>query len=158
VKIYLAGPLGFSEPGREYLYGTLIPRLVAAGFEVLDPWAAGGAIATAAAMDPGPERQEALASANAAAARWNADAIDAADAVLAVLDGADVDSGTAAEIGWAAARRTPVVGWRTDVRLAGDNEAATVNLQVQHFIERSGGDIERDLTSAMGRLSDLASP
>lgn len=39
-----------------------------------------------------------------------------ARAVLAVLDGPDVDSGTAWECGWACARGIPVVGLRTDWR------------------------------------------
>lgn len=48
--------------------------------------------------------------------RMCVDAIDAADAVLAVLDGAEVDSGVAWEIGYAYARNKPVIGVRTDFR------------------------------------------
>ncbi|MDR0363180.1 MAG: nucleoside 2-deoxyribosyltransferase [Planctomycetota bacterium] len=44
------------------------------------------------------------------------DGIDAADAVLAVLDGAEVDSGVAWEVGYAYARGKPVIGLRTDFR------------------------------------------
>lgn len=39
-------------------------------------------------------------------------------AMLAILDGQDVDSGTAAEIGYAFARRKPIVGYRGDLRVA----------------------------------------
>lgn len=42
--------------------------------------------------------------------------IDASDAVLAVLDGPDADSGTSLELGYAHARAVPVVGVRTDFR------------------------------------------
>ena len=42
--------------------------------------------------------------------------IDAADAVVAVLDGPEVDSGAAFEMGYAHARGKPVVGIRTDYR------------------------------------------
>lgn len=42
--------------------------------------------------------------------------IDASDAVLAVLDGPDADSGTSLELGYAHARGVPVVGVRTDFR------------------------------------------
>ena len=45
------------------------------------------------------------------------------------------------EIGYAAAIGTVVVGYRTDWRRAGDNEAAVVNLQLVYFIEASGGTI-----------------
>ena len=41
-----------------------------------------------------------------------------AGAVVAVLDGAQVDDGTAWEIGWAHARGIPVYGLRTDQRLS----------------------------------------
>ena len=42
--------------------------------------------------------------------------IDRADAVLAIVDGAEVDSGTAWEMGYAYARKKPVIGLRTDFR------------------------------------------
>ena len=40
--------------------------------------------------------------------------VDASDLVVAVLDGVDVDSGTAWEIGYAYAKGKPVIGLRTD--------------------------------------------
>jgi nucleoside 2-deoxyribosyltransferase len=75
--------------------------------------------------------------------------------VLALLDGADVDSGTAAEIGFAAALGIPIVGVRLDFRPSGDNEATVVNLQVAHFIEASGGCIVRALADAVAALVAL---
>ena len=63
------------------------------------------------------------------------------DGVVAVLDGADVDSGTAAEIGYAFARGKLIVGYRGDFRLSADNEGGIVNLQVEYFIRQSGGTI-----------------
>jgi nucleoside 2-deoxyribosyltransferase len=36
--------------------------------------------------------------------------------VVAVLDGADPDSGTCFEVGWAYARNIPIIGLRTDLR------------------------------------------
>ena len=74
---------------------------------------------------------------------------------VAVLDGTDVDSGTAAEIGYAFARGKLIVGYRGDFRLSADNEGSTVNLQVEYFIRASGGTIvERyeDLGPALGAL------
>jgi nucleoside 2-deoxyribosyltransferase len=75
-----------------------------------------------------------------------------AAAVLAVLDGPDVDSGTAAEIGWAAACGLPVIGLRTDFRLA-EHEAAPVNLQVEDFILTSGGVLVPSLAAAVLALA-----
>jgi len=43
-----------------------------------------------------------------------------AGAVVAVLDGPDVDSGTAFELGYAAARGVPIIGVRTDYRAGQD--------------------------------------
>ena len=81
--------------------------------------------------------------------------IRAAAGVLAVLDGEDVDSGTAAEIGYAAALARPVVGVRTDLRITGDNEATLVNLQVEWFIIESGGRLTTSLDDALAALADL---
>jgi nucleoside 2-deoxyribosyltransferase len=39
IKVYLAGPLGFSEAGKAFMNDRLIPLLEAAGVEVLNPWA-----------------------------------------------------------------------------------------------------------------------
>ncbi len=44
------------------------------------------------------------------------DHLSKASLVVAVLDGADPDSGTCFEAGWACARGIPVIGLRTDIR------------------------------------------
>ena len=133
--IYLAGPSGFTEPGRQWHFGVLRPAVEAAGFRALDPWESGMTIFMPWFMLPeGPERDAALPEANRKAGEANCEMIRQAAAVLAVLDGTDVDSGTAAEIGYAAALGVPVVGLRTDLRQSGDNAATTVNLQVEYFL------------------------
>src|SRR5262249_61259668 len=38
-RIYMASPLGFSEAGRHFYDGVLVPFVRSLGFEVLDPWA-----------------------------------------------------------------------------------------------------------------------
>ena len=122
---------------------------------MLDPWALTPAAVVARARRSRDPRA-ALARVNASIARTNQAAIDRADAVVAVLDGVDVDSGTAAEIGYAFARGKRIVGYRGDFRLAGDNEGAVVNLQVEHFVRASGGTIVTrlaDLTRALRRPS-----
>ena len=72
-----------------------------------------------------------------------------------MLDGTDVDSGTASEIGFAFALGMPIVGFRTDLRATGDNEAAVVNLQVEYFIRASGGTIVTSLDAAVAALIDV---
>ena len=153
--VYLAGPSGFTEAGRRWHAEVLRPAVEAAGFVALDPWEAGADLFdTAFALADGPERLAALAHANREAARRNVDLIRLAAAVLAVLDGTDVDSGTAAEIGYAAALGIPVVGLRTDLRVTGDNAATIVNLQVEFFLTAVCTEVE----PAIAELRRLTSP
>lgn len=154
-RVYVASPLGFNEPGRHWAATVLHPRLVAAGWEVLDPWAdQSGEVAATLARPPGQPRIDALRAMSRTIGARNRRLLAEADAVLAVLDGPDVDSGTAAEIGWAAARATPVVGLRTDFRLA-DHEAAAVNLQVEDFVTCSGGRLVGTLDGALAALDEI---
>jgi nucleoside 2-deoxyribosyltransferase len=153
----MAGPLGFSEAGRHFHQGVLVPFVRSLGFEILDPWALTdpARIAAVTALPYGPERRAAWRALNREIGAANRRALDAARGVVAVLDGVDVDSGTAAEIGYAFARGKLIVGYRGDFRLSADNEGGTVNLQVEYFIRESGGTIvERceDLAPALAPL------
>jgi nucleoside 2-deoxyribosyltransferase len=153
MRVYVAGPDGFTEPGRRWHETVLLPALASAGIEPLDPWVGNEALAAALALAPGPARLDALRAANHAVAHRNRELIDACDAVLAVLDGPDVDAGTAAEIGWAAAVGKPVVGLRTDLSPAGDNEACAVNLQVEYFVTLHGGRVVATVDEAVAALA-----
>jgi nucleoside 2-deoxyribosyltransferase len=156
VKVYVASPLGFNEPGRHWAAEVLHPALAAAGWTVLDPWVdETGAVAATMALPAGPDRLEALREMSRTIGARNRRLLAEADTVLAVLDGPDVDSGTAAEVGWAAASGLPVIGLRTDFRLA-EHEAAPVNLQVADFILASGGALVTTLAAALAALDTLA--
>jgi nucleoside 2-deoxyribosyltransferase len=158
-SIYVASPLGFSEPTRVYYRTVLLPAIARAGFELLDPWVEGDIDVSAALAEAnsraGEERVARLRELDMTMGRRNVELLDAADGVLAVLDGPDVDSGTAAEIGYAASRRLPVVGLRTDTRQSGENDGCFVNLQVDYFISSTGGTIVDDLGQALERLGRL---
>ena len=150
-SVYLAGPLGFSPVTQAWHDAVLVPAVRAAGWEPLDPWSDPDAAAQFAAADALADRdarRAAFAAVNARLAGANEAMIRRADALLAVLDGVDVDSGTAAEIGFAAALGTPCVGLRLDVRRTGDNEGTTVNLQVEHWLVA----LATDLGSAIDAL------
>jgi nucleoside 2-deoxyribosyltransferase len=157
--LYLAGPLGFTEAGTRFKNDVLIPRLHARGFDVIDPWTLTpeSRIRPAIAAPEGAPRREAWSRVDVEIARNNVAGIDRADGVLAVLDGSDVDSGTAAEIGYAFARGKPIAGYRGDFRLASDNEGSTVNLQVQYFITHDGGRVAGRLDALDGVLAALRS-
>jgi nucleoside 2-deoxyribosyltransferase len=152
--VYVASPLGFTPAGLTWSREVLLPALRAAGLEPLDPWstAAGAALGDALASGAGPD---ALREADDLVGAANVELIRAAAGVLAVLDGSDVDSGTAAEIGCASAWDRVVVGLRTDARRTGDNAGALVNLQIEHFITRTGGSVHTVVEAAVQELAAL---
>lgn len=152
-RVYVAGPLGFTTSGAHYYNEVVIPMLQRAGIDPLDPWDLPAELARVFALPVGhPDRVAQLPMTNNAVGQRNADMIRSSHAMLAVLDGSDVDSGTAAEIGFAAALGIRIIGLRTDLRTSGDNEAAIVNLQVEHFIVASGGAIAPTLDAAIASL------
>jgi nucleoside 2-deoxyribosyltransferase len=101
VKIYLAGPL-FTTPEREFNL-QLANRLRELGHEVFAP-------------------QDNPAAAPTGTAIFHKDlaGLDWADGVVAIMDGADPDSGTCWECGYAYATKKPVVLFRSDLRSSGD--------------------------------------
>jgi nucleoside 2-deoxyribosyltransferase len=155
MKIYLAGPLGFSEAGRSFHANIIVPTIRRLGHDVLDPWALTPASETIALqnMPYGAARRDAWRELNRKIGDRNRAAIDDCHMVFAVLDGVDVDSGTAAEIGYAFAKGKPILGYRGDFRLSADNEGAAVNLQVEYFIEQSGGTIIAHIGELEGALA-----
>jgi nucleoside 2-deoxyribosyltransferase len=62
---------------------------------------------------------------------------------LIILDGGglDPDSGTSWEAGFMYALGIPMLGLRTDFRLAGDNDGSSVNLMVEESIKELGATI-----------------
>jgi len=114
-RIYLAAPL-FSDAERNYnsfIAGLLRQNL----FEVYLPQDAGD---DAAGRDR--TRQEELFT-------LNKQAIETADTVVAIIDGADADSGTSWEMGYAYALKKPVIAVRTDFRHAGTAEHVNLMLE-----------------------------
>lgn len=156
-RVYLAGPLGFSEVGRHYVDDVLVPELSRLGHQVVDPFklTERSRIDAVLRLPTVEERRRAWRELNMEIGHTNRLAIDGCDLVLAILDGVDVDSGTASEIGYAFARGKPIMGYRSDFRLSSDNEGSIVNLQVEYFIRGSGGTIVSTL-SALGEALSQA--
>ncbi|NIP31740.1 MAG: 2-deoxyribonucleoside glycosidase [Candidatus Dadabacteria bacterium] len=140
-KIYIASPYGFSEASKDFYYDKIIPILENAGFEVIDPWTLTPSedIKKINSMAYGIDKKLAWEKQNIKIAEKNIEGIDNCDYMLAILDGVDVDSGTASEIGYAFALGKKILGYRGDFRLSSDNEGSLVNLQVEYFIRESGG-------------------
>ena len=126
---------------------------------VVNPWddrRFDGDFARAPAIEDKGERLALYHQINTELGRTNATSITSCDGVVAILDGVDVDSGTASEIGFGFAQGKRIYGLRTDFRLAGDNEGSIVNLQVQYFIEASGGTIHTTVDGLTGAIQRWA--
>jgi nucleoside 2-deoxyribosyltransferase len=156
-RIYVASPLGFSEVGRLFMHDRLLPLVNSLGFAVEDPWelTSWEEVGAVQEIRDGAERIEAWRCLNTIIGERNAKAIARSDAMIAVLDGVDVDSGTASEIGYAYAKGLRIIGYRGDFRLSADNEGAVVNLQVEHFIRASGGTIVTTVTALEPELKNI---
>ena len=90
------------------------------------------------------------------------DSLEDCDLMLAVLDGPDVDSGTAFEVGYAYARNIPIVGVRTDYRKCQDrgvnlmlSQCCVTFLREMSFsedIEQLTRDISGKIVTALQRI------
>ena len=157
MKIYIASPLGFSETTRDFYAARLVHKIEELGHHVLDPWKLTDSqkIEAVWKLPYGADRRDKWKRLNVEIGDNNRKAIDGCDAVLAVLDGADVDSGTASEIGYAFAKGKTIIGYRSDFRLSADNEGCIVNLQVEYFIRKSGGEIFCEIANLPATLSKV---
>lgn len=61
----------------------------------------------------------------------NREALDECDLMVAILDGAQVDDGTAWEIGYFFGQDKKILGIRTDFRRAGESDGSRVNLMIE---------------------------
>ncbi len=143
--IYLAGPYGFTEIGR---FGIQeIKRFLSQYGKIIDPFelnaSLGEKIHHIIQEIPSqfPDFRVQLEDLNRRIAGNNCDAIRRCDIIFAILDGSDIDSGTAAEISYAFGMSKLIFGYRSDFRAAGDNPGVCVNLQVEYFIRSQGGSI-----------------
>lgn len=153
---YLAGPLGFSAVGQNFHKTQLIPMVLNAGFDIRDPWELTPFALIKPALDLpfGMKQKRTWEKLNRIIGQNNENAIKESHIIIAVLDGIDVDSGTAAEIACGAMLDKPTFGYRGDFRLASDNVGSIVNLQVEHFIYTRGGVIVKDMESLKAALEN----
>jgi nucleoside 2-deoxyribosyltransferase/predicted secreted protein len=114
-RVYLAAPL-FSESERVYNL-SVAGQLRNNFFDVYLPQEAGDDSHTRKKEDQVQIFSE------------NMRALEHADIIVAIIDGADVDSGTAWEMGYASASKKKVIALRTDFRRSGRHE--TVNLMLE---------------------------
>jgi nucleoside 2-deoxyribosyltransferase len=144
-RCYLASPLGFSDTTRGYYENEYLPAL-ARHVQPVNPWAL-----TSKTEVEQADEEDRLRAFFLEVAERNARAIASSDLLIAHLDGQEVDSGTAAEIGYAVGLGKPALGIRTDKRQAGEPEMA-VNLQVEGLIVQSGGFVAKSLEDLLDTL------
>lgn len=142
---YVASPLGFTEAGRDYYERVYLPAL-ATVVEPVDPWSLITPEEAAEAAEKGLDREMSLEI-----GRRNIEAIRSSDVVIAYLDGQEPDSGTVAELGFAAGLGRACFGLRSDLREAGE-QGSVVSLQVEAFVLESGGAIYRSLLELVAGL------
>ncbi len=106
MRIYFAGPL-FSAAERDW-NASLAAELRGAGHEVFLPQE----------QEPGKDAQGIFET--------DVGGIDRADGLVAIMDGADPDSGTSWEVGYAY-RKKPIVLIRTDIRSGAGSGGAGYN-------------------------------
>ncbi|MDY6931209.1 MAG: nucleoside 2-deoxyribosyltransferase [Halobacteriota archaeon] len=131
-KVYLAGPL-FSLAETEF-NKRLCEKIVSLGYKVFLPQEDSNN-----SHDSDIKNEEIFEK--------NLVAIDDSDIIVAVLDGADIDSGTAWEIGYASALRKPVFGIKTDFRSLG--KEGPVNLMIYYSLKKFCTTVE-ELMIALG--------
>lgn len=115
MKVFLAAPL-FSEAERDF-NSKVAKRLRDKGFEV---WLA----------QESPFIHEGTSREKQKIYEKDISALKACDVVVAVLDGAKVDSGVAFETGYAVAIGKPVMGLKTDHRAFSKTEDVNLMLEV----------------------------
>ncbi len=153
-KLYIAGPQGFMESTRSF-HKSIIAVIEAMGGKTLDPWTLTPTqeLVKASAMQISEAKVEVWRKLNAVIAKNNINALRKATGVIANLDGTNVDSGTAAEIGIAYQLGIPILGYRGDFRLATDNIGGIVNIQVEEMVRQSASGKGKIITT----ISDLPS-
>lgn len=123
-QIYLAGPL-FCEAKQAWHRAAKARIEAATGRKVIWPFELINQDALANWGDDAPRRVMETCR----------DSLAACSLVVALLDGPQVDDGTAWEIGFAHARCIPIIGVRTDFRAAGDVPGALVNAMIHASCE-----------------------
>ena len=131
-RIYLAAPL-FSEAEREY--NRIIAALLKENFfDVYLP------------QDTGDTHAERGEQEHFQIFEQNKKALQDADLVVAIIDGADADSGTAWEMGYATALGKPVIAIRTDFRRVGHEELVNLMLEQSSVVVKN----RKELLAALG--------
>ncbi len=140
VPVYLANGLGFNEAGRYFIDNEIKPRMEVAGALVFDPFQQCAEFIQPDFFDT----QQSVWSQMDKWGRFNQTVIGIVDYELliprskilfAIMEGYPTDEGVAAEVAYMASHFGPVIGVRTDFRLA-ENPATGTNPAVSYFMRK----------------------
>lgn len=155
-SVYLASPEGFASGHKPYLDAVKKHLREVCKVEVWDPWEQeyerDFRIANAESLVV-PRIEKNLKLAHKIGFN-NHKGILNRDAVLGICEGAQVDDGTASEMGFAAGCGKRVFALRTDFRNVGDLMGVPINLQVLYWVERSGGKLFRKVEAIKLEMSE----
>jgi nucleoside 2-deoxyribosyltransferase len=142
MKLYLAGPL-FTTPERTW-NEAMAARLETHGHEVYVPHL----------HSPADDNARTIFL-------KDKEGIDWADGVVAIMDGADPDSGTCWECGYAYGVNKPVVLFRSDLRASGDSAdmpynamligAADAHIEIKFATPEAAADAVAEALAKLGR-------
>jgi nucleoside 2-deoxyribosyltransferase len=143
-RIYLAGPL-FTAAERRW-NEWLALALRGKGFDVVLPQDEAARFISGSAVDFGGIFMACL------------EGIRSSDIVVAIFDGADVDSGTAFECGYTYSKGIPIIGVRTDLRSGGEEGGVNAMLSrccreiVSVLAFRSGDELVGSLVATLSSV------
>jgi nucleoside 2-deoxyribosyltransferase len=132
-RVYLAAPL-FSEAERDYneRIAELLRNIF---FDVYLP------------QDVGDDTSSRTLAQHKRIYTKNIESLSSVDIVVAIIEGADADSGTVWEMGYAKALGKPVIALRTDFRNAGQHERVNLMLEQSSVVVGSKEDLLQLLES-----------
>jgi len=140
-RVYLAAPL-FSEAERNYnraVAGLLRENL----FDIFLP------------QETGDDSESRIKEDQVRIFSDNLRALKNADIIVAVIDGADADSGTSWEMGFASALKKPVIALRTDFRMSGIHEKVNLMLEESSFVVNNMEDLLQAIQSPIINKNNL---
>lgn len=152
-SLYMAGPFGFSENGRDFFYKDLMP-LAQEKFVPQDPWVLtdGNIIDKVTSLPYGPVKKAGWQRLNHLIGRNNLQAISRSPRMLAVLD--EGDSGTYSEIGCGFGLRKIIYGYHGEKNL--NSDVADGKFMASYCIRRNGGELANSVQDTADILRRIA--
>ena len=163
IPLYPSSHYGFDDAGRHYMYTKFLPAIqkVDKDIMILNPWdlTPQSEIDNVRKIKDEEIRLREWRKLNRRIYLRNKSAVKPCRIMIAVLEGLDVDPGVSWETGYrmgldeALEIRTPIIGYRSDFRKAGENPGVKINVQVEEAIKEAGHPIQETLDEVIALLA-----